>query len=84
MKCADVTASLLRLCCEMNIKVLIENPTSSGLWEYPPIRTALARLQCVDAHVDMCAYGAPFRKPTLLRRARTSRRCCRLYPHADA
>ena len=39
---------------------MIENPATSGLWNYKPISKELVRLGCAEVPVDMCAYGAPY------------------------
>ncbi len=63
-KLADWTARVVRLCCELNIAVVVENPANSLLWLYPP----LARLLKTGTPVilDQCAFGASWRKATRL------------------
>ena len=65
---------------------MIENPATSGLWDYQPISKELVRLGCAEVPVDMCAYGAPYKKPTMFKtnipELQTVARSCRcVVPH---
>ena len=53
-------ASLIRKCIARGIIVLLENPWSSRIWRFKPLRSLLRRV----AHVDFCTCGTPWKKPT--------------------
>ena len=64
MSCALVTIRLLRLCRKNEVTVSIENPRGSGLWQFAPLAAELRRSKCVVVDFPMCAYSAPYLKPT--------------------
>ena len=53
-------ASLIRKCIARGIIVLLENPWSSRIWKFKPLKALLHRV----AHIDFCTCGAPWKKPT--------------------
>jgi len=66
MQCAWFTVEMLRICRKLGIYVLLENPWSSGLWRWEPLRRELRRLGSVGQLVHMCAHGCAWKKPTCL------------------
>ena len=57
-----VTIELIRALNKLSIPVVLENPSSSYLWQAPPLAPVLASGQRVV--IDYCAYGTPWRKRT--------------------
>ena len=49
-----------------NTSYIVENPRSSMLWDYEPIRVALIKTNGQKHLIHYCAYGAPWMKPTFL------------------
>ena len=86
MECAHVTIRLMRLCRKHAVNISIENPAGSGLWTYPPLEAELRRSACFVVNFPMCAYGAPYMKPTRIMTnaqslASLSRTCTCTLPH---
>ncbi|CAK0901720.1 unnamed protein product [Prorocentrum cordatum] len=55
---------LLRACRQRGVMVSVENPASSGIWSYEPLKRELQKCSCSPVRYDACRYGAPFKKPT--------------------
>ena len=66
LACAHFTRRIVDLCLKMSIPFAIENPRSSGLWTWPPLRRLLSRSCVQTADFPMCRYGACYLKPTRL------------------
>ena len=63
---ASFSCSLFMLARSLNIPVVIENPSTSWLWQLPG---ALNLLRVRNTHVldfDCCAFATPWRKCTIL------------------
>ena len=58
------TASVLRICDQLQIPAFLENPASSMLWSAPPIAEITNRESAKISIHDACAYGARWRKRT--------------------
>ena len=63
---AFFTVKLVEICLARGIYFSIENPTSSMLWELAPIKKLRLRNDTFEVEFPMCAYGAPYKKPTRL------------------
>ena len=62
---ARVSARVLILCCLFLLPVAIEDPRTSWLWEFPPIRRLLARRDSTFTITEFCGWQKlPFRKST--------------------
>ena len=57
-------ASILQLCLQMRIPVVLENPHSSRVWQAPPIARLLNHALARQTVADFCQYGVPWRKRT--------------------
>ena len=62
--CAKVTVELMKLARRYGIYISIENPKSSKLWDWGPLKEELKRSRCEFIEVNMCAWGTPYLKPT--------------------
>ncbi len=58
------TAKTIKLAIRHRVPVILENPASSMLWLFPPIRQLLKL--GTSSVVDMCAFGTSYKKPTRL------------------
>eukprot|EP00974_Lingulodinium_polyedra_P094293 9137325-Lingulodinium_polyedra.AAC.1 len=56
---------MVQACSVAGVYFSIENPASSGIWHYAPLRRALRAAGAAEAPLTCCAYGAPFKKPSL-------------------
>ncbi len=56
----------LEICTLLGSVWIIEQPTSSLMWEYPAMRALLRRHNAVEVRLDMGAFGADSQKPTVL------------------
>ena len=63
---AFFTVKLVEIGLARGIYFSIENPTSSMLWELAPIKKLRLRNDTFEVEFRMCAYGAPYKKPTRL------------------
>ena len=61
---AFFTVKLVEICLARGIYFSIENPCSSMLWELAPIKKLRLRDDTFEVDFPMCAYGAPYKKPT--------------------
>jgi hypothetical protein len=65
MRAARVTLRLVRACIRTWTFWTIENPAHSGLWKWPPLARLIASTPgCHVCYIDVCEYGACFKKPT--------------------
>ncbi|CAK0862131.1 unnamed protein product, partial [Prorocentrum cordatum] len=64
--CAKFSCRAVRACLDAGAQFVIENPRSSHLWSWPPLESLLRRAAAVRVELDMCAFGAAWKKPTLL------------------
>ena len=83
---ALVMIRLMTLAHTLGIAQALENPTSSGLWKWPPLMRLLRRMRALHIQFPMCAYGACYRKnttvaTTLPELAHLARRCTCTVPH---
>jgi len=69
---ATFSFSLFLLARSLNIPVVIENPSTSWLWQQPGALNILRIRNTQVLDIDFCAFGAPWRKRTRL-----------LYCHVD-
>ena len=60
------TRSVIRLCRKYGVLFTLENPLSSGLFRWGPIRRELKQAGAYFIRYDNCAYGANYLKPTLI------------------
>ena len=63
---ATFTRAVLRLCRKHGVLFTLENPLSSGLFRWKPIRRELERAEAEFIRYDNCAYGANYLKPTCI------------------
>ena len=57
----------VKLCQAMSLAGALwtwEQPWTSLMWIYPPVKAFLAKCGEAFAYVDVCSYGAPWKKPT--------------------
>ncbi|CAK0803468.1 unnamed protein product, partial [Prorocentrum cordatum] len=86
LKLALFSCRVLRVCRQCEVTVSVENPASSGIWAYEPLKRELHKCSCSPARYDSCRYGAPFKKPTIFCASAVSlgaldRRCSCRVPH---
>ena len=62
--CAHVTVRLLRVARSHAVYICVENPKSSGLRGRPSLASELRRHRVSMIEVDMCCFGALYRKPS--------------------
>ena len=60
----EFSASVARHRIVRGRMVVLENPWSSGLWNWQPLCKQLRRLGCERHEAHLCAYGAAWKKPT--------------------
>ena len=66
MRAARVTMMLVNACLKHNVFFTIENPAHSGLWKWGPMQRLLSRSSVANVYIDVCMYGAAYKKPTRL------------------
>ncbi len=64
LRCARFTVRMLTLCQSHHVEWSLENPASSRLFDWSPLRTFFQKYARCNFVLDMCAYGAPYRKST--------------------
>ncbi|CAK0903481.1 unnamed protein product, partial [Prorocentrum cordatum] len=64
LACARFTCRVLRACRSAGVQFVVENPRNSALWQWPPLVRFTRR--AVSVSLEMCSYGAAWRKPTRL------------------
>ena len=64
MKAVQTTIRLLNACVASGAYWSIENPLLSGLWAHSPLLKFLAGTPHEIADLDMCSFGAFYKKPT--------------------
>ena len=63
---AKFSATVIDTCSRYDVPYVLENPDSSAIFEYRPIKTALRKSGAVHTTLHMCAYGTSYKKPTRL------------------
>ena len=66
LNAAAFTVRLLALCRQVGCHWGLENPRSSRLWSWPPLRRFLDRSEALIVDTVFCAFGATYQKPTRL------------------
>ena len=61
---AAITVKLMEIAHKCGILQALENPLTSGLWKWPPMKRMLERANFGYVQFPMCAYGAAYRKWT--------------------
>ena len=56
--------SLISLCRSMGVPVYLENPGTSWVWSTPKLRALVTASDATVYNLDMCAFGARWRKFT--------------------
>ena len=57
---------MLHLCILHSVPFVVENPLTSMLWDMPPIIQLRDEFHLQIIHLDYCAYGECWKKPTTL------------------
>lgn len=57
---------ILRLCTELRIPYVIENPETSMAWEVPAMQKFISTTHAKECSLDFCMFGEPWKKPTKL------------------
>ena len=70
------SARVFRLCLDLQIPVILENPHTSRLWLAPPIKHLLQHGKVDACYTDYCQEGTPWRKRTRLMFAHVNLRPC--------
>lgn len=60
------TLRIARLCDELRIPWVIENPLSSMAWKVPSMRRFLSHSNASECNLDGCVFGEDWKKPTKL------------------
>ena len=60
------TARTVRQCLAFGVPAVLENPASSRLFHAPPLAALIRRPTCQQVVLDLCQFGAPWRKHTKL------------------
>ena len=55
---------LISLCRSMGVPVYLENPGTSWVWSTPKLRSLVTASDAAVYNLDMCAFGARWRKFT--------------------
>ena len=63
---ARFTLKVLDACHHANTRFSIENPAASRFWEWEPLKRRLRRARARRIAFPQCAFGTPFKKPTVL------------------
>ena len=66
MTCARFSLRVLQTCRKHAVFYTVEQPRSSGMWQWPPLADCLHRDGAVEVHLDTCQYGTlarPSRSP---------------------
>ena len=64
--CAKFTAEIIALCAQHGVLFSLENPSTSKLFHLDCIRNALRIARAVFVWCDLCRFGRPFRKTTVI------------------
>eukprot|EP00973_Karenia_brevis_P096178 12430980-Karenia_brevis.AAC.1 len=64
IKCAKVTVRLVKLCVKHGVHWCLENPHTSRLLSWAPLRLLFDKYAKSWITFHACSYGAPFLKPT--------------------
>ena len=63
---ADVCIRMIKACMAAGIGFSCENPESSMMWHYPPMREIMMMKDIIVVDLVYCAFGMPWMKPTRL------------------
>ena len=63
----QISVDLFLLCWHCDIAFVWENPRTSWMWEHPLAKRIAALAGVSDVHLNMCAFGAAWFKPTRMR-----------------
>ena len=66
LACTHFTIRLAKLCFRKGCFYVLENPKTSKIFDYPPLKDMLARHSASSAIFDQCVFGMPYRKSTRL------------------
>ncbi|CAK0812038.1 unnamed protein product, partial [Prorocentrum cordatum] len=66
LQLAKFSLGLIKLCKQYGVLYSLENPRSSRLFSWKPLRKELQSQNAIFVRYDNCAYGAGYLKPTLL------------------
>ena len=58
------SACVVRECLAAGVHFSMENPQTSRLWEFGPVRDLFLDKRVCFFTFHMCAWGAPYKKPT--------------------
>ena len=64
---ARSSCRILKACLQQKIPCVLENPDSSLLFEFPPLKSLSKRFGASDARFDMCGFGTRWRIRTKIR-----------------
>ncbi|CAK0850565.1 unnamed protein product, partial [Prorocentrum cordatum] len=64
LECDRFTVRILQERFVHKVFAVLENPRSSGLWNWQPLRRQLRQLCCERREIHTCAYGAAWKKTT--------------------
>lgn len=83
---AVFTARAIQACSEAGVRWSLENPATSRLWQFPVIASLSQLPNSRYVRFDMCRFGTPYRKPTLILTdvgpiARLVKTCCHAHRH---
>ena len=59
-----VALEILKECLKHGVMFSLENPVSSMMWEFPPMREFVEAHATFRVTMDYCRYGTPWKKPT--------------------
>lgn len=83
---ADRTAAIGERQVEEGEYISIENPLESFIWERKSMQRLAARKGMAWVELDQCAYGGPYKKPTMILTnapwLRPGKRCSEAPPHS--
>jgi hypothetical protein len=57
---------ILRLCDQLRIPFVIENPLTSMAWEVPAMKSFISDSKASECDLDFCMFGEAWKKPTKL------------------
>ena len=60
----DASLSIIKLCVELNVPAILENPKTSYLWCDPKLKRIIASSGAKTADVHQCSFGAHWKKET--------------------
>ena len=60
------SVEVFKECARCGVPVSLENPLSSKLWQFFPVRELLSLPSCRFIELDLCRFGSDYRKPTAI------------------